>query len=231
MSTGRQIRAARGFLGWSRKDLAEKSGVAAVTINQIEEEKAQPREGTLSDIVRVFDENGIEFIDHSGVRIKPEGVEVLIGSKGLVQFLDDVYAHTKKYGGLIMQLGLDETMFTAITSHAPAHRDQMTELMKERKDIKIRAISCEGDTNFVSTEHRTYRWISKESFAPVPFYIYGESMAILNFQTIPAPTIVIHRFPAITLAYRKQFDAMWKLAREPETSKKSSRHKKYGTKK
>jgi DNA-binding XRE family transcriptional regulator len=221
MITGRQMRAARGFVGWSRKDLAEKSGIAAVTIGQIEEEKVQAREGTLSDIIRVFDENGIEFIEHSGVRIKPEGVEVMIGPKGLSHFFVDVYQHTERYGGLIMQLGFDETMFAAMVNQTPSHRDQMSELMKERKDIKIRAICCEGDTNFVSTEYRTYRWISKELFSPVPFYIYGESLAILNFQTVPAPTIIIHRFPAITLAYRKQFEAMWKMARDPDVPKES----------
>jgi len=225
MITGRQVRAARGFLGWSRKDLAKRSGVAAVTINQIEEEKVQPREGTLSDLIRVFNENGIEFIEHSGVRIKPEGVEVLIGPKGLSHFFVDVYEHTKRYGGMIMQLGFDETMFSAMINRVPSHRDQMTELMKERKDIKIRAICCEGDTNFISTEYRTYRWISKELFAPVPFYIYGESLAILNFQTIPAPTIIIHRFPAITLAYRKQFEAMWEMAHDPNMPKKKNNPK------
>ena len=87
MITGRQIRAARGLLKWSAISLAEKAGLTRETINKIEDEIVQPREGTVTDIIRVFDESGVEFTDNSGVRLKPQGVEVLIGKQGLCEFL------------------------------------------------------------------------------------------------------------------------------------------------
>jgi hypothetical protein len=34
----------------------------------------------------------------------------------------------------------------------------------------------------------------------------------MDFMTVPAPTIVLLKFPAITNAYRKQFEAFWKIA-------------------
>jgi hypothetical protein len=96
----------------------------------------------------------------------------------------------------------------------------MAALVKEQGDIKVLAIVCEGDTNFIAGDYNQYRWISKEIFSPIPFYIYGETLAVMDFQTVPAPTIIVHKFPAITQGYRKQFDAFWKLSREPELPEK-----------
>ena len=120
-----------------------------------------------------------------------------------------------------MQLGVDENLFWAMGDYSPFHRKRMTQLVAERKDIKVLAIVCEGDTNLVASDYNEYRWISKEIFAPVPFYIYGETLAIMDFQTVPAPTILVHKFPAITNAYRKQFEAFWKLSHEPELTQKT----------
>lgn len=218
-SVGRQIRAARGLLKWSGAILAEKTGLTRDAISKIEDEAVQPRGGTLADIMRVFDENGVEFTDNFGVRCKPQGVEVLIGQEGLQKFFDGVYEYAKRHGGTIMQLGIEENLFWAMgVEFSEAHRKRMVELVKERRDIKVLAILCEGDTNFIASDYNQYRWISKDMFSPVPFYIYGECLAIMNFQTLPGPTIVLHKMPAITEAYRKQFDAFWKMSREPDVS-------------
>src|SRR5271163_2352797 len=129
MSIGRQISAARGLLRWSGVVLAEKAGLTRDTINKIESDAVQPREGTVADIVRVFDENGVEFTENSGVRLKPQGVEVLTGSTGLRRFFDDVYEHSRKHGGLIQQTGIDETTFSEyLGDYSPVHIQRMTEL-------------------------------------------------------------------------------------------------------
>ncbi len=145
---------------------------------------------------------------------------------GLQRFFDGVYEYVKKHGGTIMQLGIEEDLFWAMgVDFSNAHRKRMTETVKERKDIKVLAILCEGDTNFIASDYNQYRWISKELFSPVPFYIYGECLAIMNFQTVPAPTIVLHKMPAITSAYRKQFEAFWKMSREPDISENAKQSK------
>lgn len=216
MSVGRQISAARGLLRWSSASLAEKAGLTRDAINKIEADAVQPREGTLADIIRVFDENGVEFTDNHGVRFKPQGVEVLIGAPGLQKFFDGVYEFSRKHGGTIMQLGIDEDLFWAMgVDYSKFHRARMAELVAARKDIKVMAILCEGDTNFIASDYNEYRWISAEMFAPVPFYIYGECLAIMNFQTVPSPTVILHKYPTITNAYRKQFQAFWRMSREP----------------
>jgi transcriptional regulator with XRE-family HTH domain len=218
-SVGRQIRAARGLLKWSGAVLAEKTGLTRDAISKIEDEAVQPRGGTLADIIRVFDEFGVEFTDNFGVRCKPQGVEVLVGQEGLKTFFDNVYEYARKHGGTIVQYGLEEHFLSTLGGeYAKFHRTRMTELVEERRDIKVLAIVCEGDTNFVCSEYNEYRWMPKELFSPVLFYIYGECTAIMNFQTMPAPTIILMKFPMVTTACRKQFDIFWGMSREPDVS-------------
>ncbi len=221
MSVGRQIRAGRGLLKWSAATLAEKAGLTRDTINKIEDEAVQPREGTLKDIVRVFDENGVEFTDNYGVRLKPQGVEVLVGHDGLCRFFDMVYEYAQKHGGTFMQTGVDENVFSEhLGDYSPVHVKRMTQLVTERKDIKFQALIRKGDTNFTCSDYAEYRWLPKNLFEPVPFYVYGDRLAIMSFQTVPAPTIVVHNIPAITHAYKKQFEALWNLSKVPPKSKK-----------
>jgi DNA-binding XRE family transcriptional regulator len=222
MITGRQIRAARALLEWDAEDLAKKAELSRDTIFNIENGKVQARGTSAEKIVTAFDENGVEFLDNTGVRIKHHGVEILTGANGLRQFFDNVYDYMRKHGGTIVQLGVDESQFVAIAGQefSEAYKKRMVALVQERKDIKVQAIISEGDTNLEYSDYNEYRWISKDVFAPVPFYIYGETLAIMDFQTVPKPTIIVHKFPAITQAYRKQFDVFWKISREPKLTKK-----------
>ena len=105
--------------------------------------------------------------------------------------------------------------------YARLHNKRMTQLIEERKDIKVLAIVSEGDTNLVFSDYNQYRWISKDIFLPVPFYIYGVTLAIIDYKTLPPPTIIVHKFPSIAEAYRKQFNVFWKMSKEPIVSKKT----------
>jgi hypothetical protein len=218
MTIGRQIRAGRGLLKWSGTVLAEKAGLTRDAISKIEDEAVQPREGTVADIVRVFDENGVEFTDNFGVRLKPQGVEVLTGHAGLRRFFDGVYEYTRKHGGLIQQTGIDETTFAEyLGDYSPLHIRRMTELVRKRGDLKFQALIREGDMNFTCSDYAEYRWLPNEVFEPAPFYVYGDSLAVMSFKTIPAPTIVLLKIPAITHSYRKQFENLWKASKATPT--------------
>jgi transcriptional regulator with XRE-family HTH domain len=75
MIGGRQIRAARGLLGWSATTLADRSGVTRFTIQRLEQHDGVPpsRSQTLEDIQRAFEAAGVEFTgtpdDGPGVRL------------------------------------------------------------------------------------------------------------------------------------------------------------------
>lgn len=76
MISGAQMRAARGLLGISSRDLATLSGVSWATIKRFEEVKGIPpsRGGTLERVTRALEAAGIEFIgdpiNSPGVRLR-----------------------------------------------------------------------------------------------------------------------------------------------------------------
>jgi transcriptional regulator with XRE-family HTH domain len=80
MLTPDQLRAARALVKWSREDLADKSGVAAVTIKGFELLGADSKISTLNKLRRALELAGVEFIDDQaksyeggpGVRLRGE---------------------------------------------------------------------------------------------------------------------------------------------------------------
>lgn len=75
MITSAQIRAARGLLDWSRRELAEKSGVGFSSLLRLESFAGIPSSNvkTLEALKKAFEEAGVEFIgtpsDRPGVRL------------------------------------------------------------------------------------------------------------------------------------------------------------------
>jgi transcriptional regulator with XRE-family HTH domain len=73
--TGYQIRAGRGALNWSVRELASRAGVGTATLVRYEENEGVPksRKENLQNIVSVLETAGIEFIggldDAPGIRI------------------------------------------------------------------------------------------------------------------------------------------------------------------
>jgi len=66
MITPEQCRAARGLMGWSQNELANRARVGIVTVHQLEAASGQPRPATLDVIRRAFEAAGVEFIDENG---------------------------------------------------------------------------------------------------------------------------------------------------------------------
>jgi len=73
--TPAQLRAARALVGYSRDDLAKKSGVGAGTIKDFELGGSDPKQGTVLKWQRALEAAGVKFIDADdregeGVRLK-----------------------------------------------------------------------------------------------------------------------------------------------------------------
>jgi transcriptional regulator with XRE-family HTH domain len=63
MLTPAQLRAARALLGWSRDDLATKSGTATETIQGFESRGSDPKLSTLNRWRRALEIGGVVFIE------------------------------------------------------------------------------------------------------------------------------------------------------------------------
>jgi transcriptional regulator with XRE-family HTH domain len=75
MITSEQCRAARGLLGWSQQELAERAQLGVVTVHQLETGLSQARRATLQVLRHAFESAGVEFIDENdssgpGVRLR-----------------------------------------------------------------------------------------------------------------------------------------------------------------
>jgi transcriptional regulator with XRE-family HTH domain len=219
MINAKQIRAARALLDWSTAQLAEQAELTVNGINKIERGHVQAQRDTLETIQRIFEGNGIEFLKFDGIRFRPEGVEVLNGKDGVDVFWNMVFAFAQMSGGVIRQNGIAEKPLDECAPEAAAaHRKRMMPLVQQRKDIFVRAIIEEGDMNFLCTDYADYRWNPRVAPPPVPYYIFGDSVAIFAFESDPSPKIILITSPIIASAYSKQFDRAWELAIVPSTS-------------
>jgi transcriptional regulator with XRE-family HTH domain len=216
--TGRQIRAARALLDISQDELAIAAGLTKQGISKIEDGSVQPREGTITDITRVFNDRGIEFTENEGVRRRPEGIEIFEGTKRFSEFYDFLYEHLKRYGGEVCIGNSDPQTYLKYFKEAEEHKKRMEELTK-RGDVRFRILVKEGDQNFFSTSYAQYKWQPKENFVPTSFYAFGECLALISFIHQPAPYVILIKSGPLAEAYRQAFNVAWEHAKMPVMSK------------
>ncbi|MCB9989665.1 MAG: helix-turn-helix transcriptional regulator [Rhodospirillales bacterium] len=208
--TTAQIRGARGILNWSQNDLAERTGISATSIGAIENGSTTPRANTIMTIQKAFEDGGIEFIGTTGLRLRTGDVRVLSGKQGFFEFYDDIYETLRKHPGNVFVSNVDENEFLKWGSDI---LEPHTERMKELNDIHYKILIKEGDHNYVASSYAEYRWLPKEQFSSVPFYVYGDKLAILLFSD--TPTVIVLAYAAVAEAYRVQFETIWKTAITP----------------
>lgn len=216
MITGKQIRAARVLLDWDAEDLAAKAGVNRETVFNIERGTVQPRPGTIEKLIKAFNEHRVEFLDDQGVRFRHEDVEVLNGEAGMETFWNRVYVFAQSKGGIIRQNGIAEDPLDKCAPKAAAqHRDRMAPLVEKNKNIFVRAILDAGDENFLCTNYADYKWAPKDFPPPVPYYIFGDCVALFSFDAVPSPKVILITSAVIARTYIKQFDRCWECAGVP----------------
>ena len=89
MINDKQMRAARGLLGWSREELAERSGLSAPTIKRME--TVGPKRSSMENVIAVkkaMESAGVVFIDENG-----QGAGVRMAKPGPGE--DDLPTHAR----------------------------------------------------------------------------------------------------------------------------------------
>ena len=81
MIDGRQVRAARAILGWSREELLDASGISMSALLRMEGNMADSRSSTLNKVVKALSLAGIEFVTRDdgaiGVILKAQNLPKL----------------------------------------------------------------------------------------------------------------------------------------------------------
>lgn len=201
-----QVKAARGMLDWSRKDLADKADLNMETIKNFENGDVQIRKDNLDKIKNAIEKAGIEFIE-GGIRRAQDQIQILENHEGMIKFFDDVYLTVKEKGGEILVSGVSEDHFDEIQGdYAPIHMAKMTKIAGT---YTCRSIISENDHNYKSAAYTEYRKIPEQFFAKVPFYIYGKKLAIILWEE--KKQIIVLNHPSLTEAYIQQFNALWEM--------------------
>lgn len=211
MPTPKQIRAARVYLDWSQDDLAERSGLAVSTIRNIEGGTNAPSGKSAQGLEKAFGER-IEFLPNGGIQPRQENVSILRGRPGFIDFIWDVYETVKAGAGEICVSNVDEEdfLFWLGEDEAQKYKDAMADL---EKNFFFKCLIEEGDDYFAAGKYAEYRWVPKEEFANVPFYVYGDKLAILLFGKDASVYILDNA--EIANAYRAQFNVLWGRAKQP----------------
>lgn len=206
----RQIKAARALANWSQENLARASGLSITTIRKLELGNISPRGKTNDLIFRTFESAGIEFIEPDGVRHRPDNIQIYRGHEGIRAFFDEVYKTAASKGGEILQVLDDEDPFCEAMGEQDAVYMRNMEAVKDK--FTFRSILTDNIKNLCGSAYIEYRALSKEYVNSVPFYIYDNKYAIIDFKTKPSPQITVLYSPSVANAFRRQFYSMWDKA-------------------
>lgn len=217
MVTAAQLRAARGLLDWTRADLAKIANVSPETIKNIEHGTFRPQEATTDTIIRSFAAHDVEFTENEGVRKIARDVRIYHGHEDFKSFMDEIYVcaqtHDSKTGDSkpIYVSNVDNRLFkTHLGNYAEHHINRMIAL----ENVRIKVIAKEQDiTHNPKASYLFYRY-NQNVASTTPFYVFGDKLAIINFQVENAPHIILISSKVIAESYRKQFEVMWESALE-----------------
>ena len=205
-----QIKAARGLLDWSQEDLSHHSGISKTAINNLERRTVTPRQQTADALQSAFEVAGVEFIDGPGVRLRGDNLKVKTfeGKESIFRLWNDIL-DTLAPGEERLISGVSENKFISTVQN-----EQFQEMMQRysKRKIRGRILSLHGDANF-SDPSSEYRWVSKEQFSQVPFFVYGNKYALLLWEPIQRVLLIENK--AIAESYRQKFNMMWKEAKIP----------------
>lgn len=207
-----QIRAARALKNWSQTDLAERSGLAVPTIANIEAGKQAPSGKTLEKIHQAFDSNGIEFIGERGVQKKQEQTRVIRGVDNFRKFYEDIYETLSAQGGEVVVANVDEREFLYYLDDESILHHQVN-MRKLKGKVNYKILVKEGDTYYAANSYAEYRWTPKEDFQSIPFYVYGDKLAIILWLDEPV-VFLMHSAEAANI-YREKFATLWRNSIKP----------------
>lgn len=213
--TGRQIRGARGLLGWSMEDLAAKADLTRITIRQIEGETVQPQEKTLNKLFGLFDKHGIEFLPEEGIKIRKQETRTYSGKAGYRQLLDHVY-ETLKDGGVLRQFNYGDNRYAPYEETFVAeHISRMAEI----DDLDAKVLEPSGETqNPVS--YCSYRILEKKFTGMAPWYLYGDFLVLSLNEAGGKREFVTVQSKLLAERYLREFDIFWNLSAPLKRKKK-----------
>jgi transcriptional regulator with XRE-family HTH domain len=217
MITSRQIRAARGLLGWEAIELGKRTDLNPKTVTNIEEGRTQPHADSVERIAKAFNDAGVEFIANEGVRIKPNDVEIFEGVERFAAFNDFFYEQVKTHGGDICLSVTDERFFAKYMPNTIEHYERMQKLFNAGIFKSFRILA--NESNFATKyNYNSYKRWREASLSPVAYYTFAGHLALISFVHTTPPYVVVIQSAPLAHAYSLAFDAAWASADHPPSA-------------
>ncbi|PZQ46341.1 MAG: hypothetical protein DI551_05345 [Micavibrio aeruginosavorus] len=190
----KQIKAARSFLGWTREELVEASGLSLSTVQNIEEGQSTTQK-TIDKAKRALEKNGVVFTD-DGIRFPSSSVIRLEGKDWFVEVLQDIFNTLKnKKNKEVLIFGADDR---ASPPNVVKGFQNLTS-----SGVVIREMIEEGNS-FIMGDEENYRWIPKDYFKNYVTVIYGDKV-VQDFGTYG----VLFFNKDVAEARRNEFEYLW----------------------
>ncbi len=221
MITAAQLRAARGLLDWTRNDLAKAANISPETVKNIEHGTFRPQETTADSIVRAFAAHDVQFTANEGVQIKRDAVIRYEGDNGFREFMDDVYETAKQKESLIggnKPICIGNVNDKYFGEHLGEFNLHHIKRMNEVEGLKINILIQQRPQTITDQEkksgksYREYRIHPHKLSGNVPYYVYGDKLAILSFDENSHVQVIVLQSSTVASAYRKEFFALWDIA-------------------
>lgn len=201
------FKAARILLDLEQKDVERFTGIPRQRISSFETGNMNLGKKTFDLLQQFYVQRGIEFLEHDGVRRKPE-VEftVLEGLQGFRAFIDDVYQFASTVGGAISIInGSTEEFIKWLGKDWYArHADRMAAI---KDNINFRIITSQQNREIASA-FATYKTIPGKQFSPQTIYLYGDNVGFIIFSENEI-RIFKSNHKEITETLHYLFDLMW----------------------
>jgi transcriptional regulator with XRE-family HTH domain len=207
--TSRQIRAARGLIGWTQSDLAEAAGLSRSTIAAIEKEagNANPTLDIIQRIRTVFEESQVEFLAQEGVRIRHPVIYEDDLPDANRRLLEDIYNVSSRFK---FNTSVSDILIYGLREE-DAQKSVGDYLLEHIERLKLAGlhekILCGPDTRTFVAPRSSYRRLSKLDPSVSPVHVYGDKIAIVHWR--PKEFVVFIESRLFAHAVRAMFYGLW----------------------
>ncbi|MFP4098291.1 MAG: helix-turn-helix domain-containing protein [Alphaproteobacteria bacterium] len=206
-----QISAAMALLGLMQKDVSAGTGISQVTVSNMlrGDEAWTTKQSTIDKVVTYLEDMGVEFLPNEGLRRKPHSSIVqLEGRKGFLDFMRMVLDSAQSPDADICVSGVDERLFEHwVADETEEHLRKITAL-HDKYGFSFRIMIEEGDNQVPASSYARYRRLPSGYFTPSPVYVFGDKVALIEFDYENAFVWVINS-RKLAKAQRRQFNLVW----------------------
>jgi transcriptional regulator with XRE-family HTH domain len=207
--SSRQIRAARGLIGWSQTELAEAVGIARGTLAAIEKDTGNPTFDILHRIRLALENRQVEFLAQEGVRFRQPTIyydDRPGANRRLLEEVFDVASNYQRKSGVndILIFGVrEEDAEQSVGEYLEEHISRLKNAGLEEK------ILCSPNTRAYVAPDDWYRRLPELATdkSPIPVMTYGEKLAVIEWE--PSETITVVDSKPLANAFRLMFQYIW----------------------